>query len=211
MSCSSSRVYEFLQLCVAQAYANPRSPSGCNWWFLSLFLSNETHHSKVLHQCSSNIYVWSSYRLWHLLLGWYVVIYAFSISQCGEDWRVLAGISWTELDELDFQWKGFSTPRIELLPFVPHIWGDDLQDLCDGLTSMRKHSGAVKGTVIIGVLFKERTNRQVEKLRHLAVPWRHKRWVRWRAIQGSVEASSPQTLIPLRCYRWKSLFCFSFF
>ena len=42
---------------------------------------------------------------------------------------------------------------------------DGLQDLCDGLISMRKQNGAITGIVTIAVLLNERTNRQVAKLR----------------------------------------------
>ena len=42
---------------------------------------------------------------------------------------------------------------------------DGLQDLCDGLISMRKQNGALTGIATIAVLLNERTNRQVEKLR----------------------------------------------
>ena len=41
---------------------------------------------------------------------------------------------------------------------------DGLQDLCDGLISMRKQNGAITGIVTTAVLFNERTNRQLEGL-----------------------------------------------
>ena len=105
MRIDSVRGHATPQLSVAEAYANPRSPSDCNWWFLSLFVSNETHHSIVLHQYSSNICVWSSYRPWHLLFGWYVVIYMFLILRSGENWRVLADIVVNRLRWTGFPWK----------------------------------------------------------------------------------------------------------
>lgn len=41
---------------------------------------------------------------------------------------------------------------------------DGLQDLCDGLISMRKQNGAITGLVTTAVLLNERTNRQITKL-----------------------------------------------
>lgn len=41
---------------------------------------------------------------------------------------------------------------------------DGLQDLCDGLISMRKQNGAITGIVTTAVLFNERTNARVELL-----------------------------------------------
>ena len=38
---------------------------------------------------------------------------------------------------------------------------DGLQDLCDGLISMRKQNGAITGIVTTAVLLNERTNRQL--------------------------------------------------
>ncbi len=38
---------------------------------------------------------------------------------------------------------------------------DGLQDLCDGLTSMRKQNGAIAGIVTTAVLLNERTNRLI--------------------------------------------------
>ena len=40
---------------------------------------------------------------------------------------------------------------------------DGLQDLCDGLISMRKQNGAITGIVTTAVLLNERTNRQLKK------------------------------------------------
>ena len=42
---------------------------------------------------------------------------------------------------------------------------DGLQDLCDGLISMRKQNGAITGIVITAVLLNERTNRQLSMMR----------------------------------------------
>ena len=42
---------------------------------------------------------------------------------------------------------------------------DGLQDLCDGLVSMRKQNGAITGIVTTAVLLNERTNRQLSKMR----------------------------------------------
>jgi len=42
---------------------------------------------------------------------------------------------------------------------------DGLQDLCDGLISMRKQNGAITGIVTTAVLLNERTNRQLSKMR----------------------------------------------
>lgn len=39
---------------------------------------------------------------------------------------------------------------------------DGLQDLCDGLISMRKQNGAITGIVTTAVLLNERTNRQLK-------------------------------------------------
>jgi hypothetical protein len=41
---------------------------------------------------------------------------------------------------------------------------DGLQDLCDGLISMRKQNGAITGIVTTAVLLNERTNRQISGL-----------------------------------------------
>ena len=41
---------------------------------------------------------------------------------------------------------------------------DGLQDLCDGLISMRKQNGAITGIVTTAVLLNERTNRQMNKI-----------------------------------------------
>ena len=41
---------------------------------------------------------------------------------------------------------------------------EGLQDLCDGLISMRKQSGAITGIVTTGVVLNERTNRQMNKI-----------------------------------------------
>ena len=41
---------------------------------------------------------------------------------------------------------------------------DVLQDLCDGLISMRKQNGAITGIVITAVLLNERTNAHIRKL-----------------------------------------------
>lgn len=41
---------------------------------------------------------------------------------------------------------------------------DGLQDLCDGLISMRKQNGAITGIVTSAVLLNERTNRQVARI-----------------------------------------------
>ena len=41
---------------------------------------------------------------------------------------------------------------------------DGLQDLCDGLISMRKQNGAITGIVTTAVLFNERTSAQIQKL-----------------------------------------------
>jgi hypothetical protein len=41
---------------------------------------------------------------------------------------------------------------------------DGLQDLCDGLVSMRKQNGAITAIVTTAVLLNERTNRQVERI-----------------------------------------------
>ena len=41
---------------------------------------------------------------------------------------------------------------------------DGLQDLCDGLISMRKQNGAITGIVTTGLLLNERTNRQLRKM-----------------------------------------------
>ena len=41
---------------------------------------------------------------------------------------------------------------------------DGLQDLCDGLISMRKQNGAITGIVTTAVLFNERTNAHIRKL-----------------------------------------------
>ena len=41
---------------------------------------------------------------------------------------------------------------------------DGLQDLCDGLISMRKQNGAITGIVTTAVMLNERTNRQVERI-----------------------------------------------
>jgi hypothetical protein len=40
---------------------------------------------------------------------------------------------------------------------------DGLQDLCDGLISIRKQNGAITGIVTTAVLLNERTNRQLER------------------------------------------------
>lgn len=42
---------------------------------------------------------------------------------------------------------------------------DGLQDLCDGLISMRKQNGAITGILTTAVLLNEKTNRQIAKLR----------------------------------------------
>jgi hypothetical protein len=41
---------------------------------------------------------------------------------------------------------------------------DGLQDLCDGLVSMRKQNGAITAIVTTAVMLNERTNRQVERI-----------------------------------------------
>ena len=41
---------------------------------------------------------------------------------------------------------------------------DGLQDLCDGLISMRIQNGAITGIVTTAVLFNERTNAHIRKL-----------------------------------------------
>jgi len=41
---------------------------------------------------------------------------------------------------------------------------DGVQDLCDGLISMRKQNGAITGIVTTAVMLNERTNRQVERI-----------------------------------------------
>jgi len=41
---------------------------------------------------------------------------------------------------------------------------DGLQDLCDGLISMRKQLGAMTAIFVSGQLINERTNKQIEKL-----------------------------------------------
>ena len=40
---------------------------------------------------------------------------------------------------------------------------DGLQDLCDGLISIRKQNGAITGIMTTAVLFNERTSQQLEK------------------------------------------------
>lgn len=40
---------------------------------------------------------------------------------------------------------------------------DGLQELCDGLISMRKQNGAITGIVTTAVMLSERTNRQLQK------------------------------------------------
>lgn len=41
---------------------------------------------------------------------------------------------------------------------------DGLQDLCDGLISIRKQNGAITGIMTTAVLLNERTSRQLEKI-----------------------------------------------
>ena len=41
---------------------------------------------------------------------------------------------------------------------------EGLQDLCDGLISMRKQNGAITGIVTTAVMLNERTNRQMNKI-----------------------------------------------
>ena len=41
---------------------------------------------------------------------------------------------------------------------------DGLQDLCDGLVSMRKQNGAITAIVTTAVLLNERTNRQLKRM-----------------------------------------------
>ena len=41
---------------------------------------------------------------------------------------------------------------------------DGLQDLCDGLISIRKQNGAITGIMTTAVLLNERTSQQLEKI-----------------------------------------------
>ena len=106
-----SEVSDFVQgfasrrLSVGEPFAIPRSPSGCNWWCGSPSVSNEKHHSKVLHQYSLDTCVCPSWRPWRPPNKWYVVIYMFLILRSGENWRVLADIVVNRLRWTGYPWK----------------------------------------------------------------------------------------------------------